>query len=59
MGAGRIVGLAALDEVLDHGGLEVHIDAEWHYHHLPRPRVLSPQLVRPALQYRYASIATE
>ena len=28
--------LAALDEVLDHDCLEVHIDSEWHHHHLPR-----------------------
>ena len=27
--------LAALDEVLDHDCLEVHIDSERHYHHLP------------------------
>ncbi len=28
--------LAALDEVLDRGGLEVHIDAERDHNHLPR-----------------------
>ncbi len=34
--------LAALDEVLDHDGLEVDVDPERDHHHLPHTRIRSP-----------------